>query len=299
MDSQTRTLLRSPLRGAVLSVVATALFSMQDALVKWLSSDFSLLQLLFIRSIVAVPLLLTVLRYRFGWAGLSTNRPWDHVLRAFINLTAFLSYYFAISRMPLADAAAIAMAAPLFMAMLSGLVLAEYAGGRQILALLCGFAGVLLIIQPGGEQIDWLGVGAAILGTTMFALLAIQTRRMSSSETSELMVLGSAASFFVVTGCTMPFVWSSVAPTDFALMILLGIVSVSAQYSIVTSLRYAPVYLIGPLEYTGLLWAIFFGWLLFSDLPNALMLVGAILVIGSGLYILQSERSIQKSESKD
>lgn len=290
MSAPVYALRQMPMRGALYALLASVLFAMQDALVKWLAADFSLFQLLFVRSMVSVPLLILFISYRAGRAGFKTRRPAGHALRAVFNFAAFLSYYFAVSRMPLADAASIAMASPLFMVLLSGLILAEKPQGKQWLAMICGFVGVLFIVQPTGEQVDWPGALAALLGTFMFAALAIQTRRLSASESSELMVLTSASAFLVVTGCLMPLVWHTPGMGDLLLMLFLGLVSVSAQYCIVTGFSYAPVYVVGPLEYTTLLWAIMFGWLLFGDLPTWIMLAGATLVVGSGLFVVFSAR---------
>jgi len=275
-----------PLFGAGLAFVAMSFFSIQDAMVKWLAADYILFQLLFVRSLVAVPLLLFILRFRYGQRALHTSRPQDHAIRATINFAAFLSYYFAISRMPLADVTAIALSAPLFMTALSGPLLGEPADLPRKLALLAGFVGVLIIVQPTADNIDWLGVAAALTGAMLFALLGIQTRRMASSESSELMVFYSASAFLVVTGVLMLSTWKMPVATDFALMLVLGLVSVTAQFCIVHSFRYAQVYVIAPFEYVTILWAIFLGWLLFSDLPTAIMLAGAAIVVGCGLYIV-------------
>lgn len=275
-----------PLLGAGLAFAAMSFFSVQDAMVKWLATDYALFQLLFVRSAVIVPLLFVVLLLRYGQRAFRTDRPHDHAIRATINFAAFLSYYFAISRMPLADVTAIALSAPLFMTALSGPLLGEPADLPRKLALLAGFVGVLIIVQPTAEHIDWLAVGAALTGATLFALLGIQTRSMSSSESSELMVFYSALAFLVVTGIIMLSVWKTPAIGEFTLMLAMGLVTVVAQFCIVHSFRYAQVYVIAPFEYVTILWAVLFGWVLFNDLPTPMMLLGAGIVIACGLYIV-------------
>lgn len=275
-----------PLLGAALAFVAMSFFSVQDALVKWLATDYMLFQLLFVRSTVAIPLLYCVLRFRYGRRAFHTSRPQDHAIRATINFAAFLSYYFAISRMPLADVTAIALSAPLFMTALSGPLLGESADLPRKLALLAGFLGVLIIVQPTADSIDWLGVAAALTGAMLFALLGIQTRRMATTESSELMVFYAASGIFVVTGVIMLNAWKTPEIGEFALMLAMGLVSVAAQFCIVHSFRFAEVYVVAPFEYVTILWAILFGWILFSDLPTPIMLAGAALVVGCGLYIV-------------
>ena len=257
---------------------------------KWLSSDFSLFQLLFIRSIIGVIALWVIIRVRFGWAGLMTRRPGGHLLRALSNLVAFLSYYFAITRMPLADATSLVLGYPLFLALLSGIFLGEHPRGRQVLALIAGFVGVMFVVQPSAENVDWLGVGAAVFGSLMFAVLGLQTRYLSKTETTELMVFSAALSFLVVTGLTLPFVWQPVTVVEFGLMVLMGSAGILGQYCLVSGFRYAPVYLVGALEYTGLIWAILFGWRFFNDFPSLAVLGGAALIVTSGIMIVQAEK---------
>ncbi len=277
-------------RGVVFAGLAAVLFSSQDALVKWLSNDFSLFQLLFVRSIIGVIALWVIIRVRFGWAGLMTRRPGGHLLRALSNLVAFLSYYFAITRMPLADATSLVLGYPLFLALLSGIFLGEHPRGRQVLALIAGFVGVMFVVQPSAENVDWLGAGAAVFGSLMFAVLGLQTRYLSKTETTELMVFSAALSFLVVTGLTLPFVWQPVTVIEFGLMFLMGSAGILGQYCLVSGFRYAPVDLVGALEYTGLIWAILFGWRFFNDFPSLAVLGGAALIVTSGIVIVQAEK---------
>ena len=277
------------IRGVVFAALAAVFFSSQDALVKWLSSDFSLFQLLFVRSTIGVIALCVLIRIRFGWAGLTTRRPGGHLLRALSNLIAFLSYYFAITRMPLADAASLVLSYPLFLALLSGIFLGEHPKGRQVLALIAGFVGVMFVVQPSAEGVDWLGAGAAILGSLMFAVLGLQTRYLSRTESTELMVFSAALSFLVVTGLTLPFVWQPLTVAEFGLMVLMGSSGILGQYCLVSGFRYAPAYLVGALEYTGLIWAILFGWSFFNAFPSLAVLGGAALIVASGIVIVQAE----------
>ena len=275
--------------GALFTLLACLLFSTQDALIKWLSDGYTLLQLLLIRSALSVPLMVLAVRARHGWQGLTTTKPAAHILRAFFNLIAFLSYYFAISRMPLVDAVSIVASYPIFLTLLSGLVLAEHPNGRQILAIIAGFIGVIFIVQPGSSEVDWLGAGAALFGCLMFAALAIQTRRMSVSESTELMLLTGSALILLVSALAAPFLWIQPSANEFALMLLLGLIGLGGQYFLTNGFKYAPVYIVGALEYSTLGWAAFYGWFIFHDLPTATVIAGALLVVGSGLVVLVSE----------
>ena len=161
-----------PLTGALFALVAISFFAVQDVLIKALSGEFSLFQILFIRSVVVTATVFLILYFRKGLAGFATSRKKDHAYRVFYNFTAFVSYYFAVTRLPLAEATAIGLSTPLFMTLLSGPLLGEPADMKRKCILVLGFIGVFIVIQPDFNETDWLGVFAAILGAFMFAMLA-------------------------------------------------------------------------------------------------------------------------------
>ena len=258
-------------------------------MVKWLTLGLPLFQLMFVRAAVAVPIMFVVMRIRYGDQALRTSRPIAHTVRALTNICAFLCHYYAVTRMPLADAVAISLSAPLFVTAMSGVVLGEPADLGRKIALVVGFVGVVVVVQPTGN-VDWIGVGAALLGSALFAVLALQNRYMSSTESTELLVFYGALGFLIVTGVSMPQLWTPPSPKETALMLTLGLVSLSAQFCITHAYRFAPVYVIAPIEYVVILWAVFYGWLLFSDLPTVVMLLGSAVIIASGIYIVRVER---------
>jgi len=277
--------------GGFFTLTGSFCFSIQDALVKWLSSDFALLQLLLVRSAVMIPVFALICFGRWGAQGLVTRRPGAHVLRALFNLMAFLSYYFAISRMPLVVAISIASAYPIILAVLSGIVLSEAPNGRQILAVIAGFIGVLFIIKPTGAEVDWLGAGAALFGCISFAGLGLYTRYLSRTESSELMLLTGAISILIVALISVPWTW--ITPTTDGLLLMLGlsVVALLGQYGITNGFRYAPVYLVGALEYTTLVWAALWGFVFFQEVPASNVMIGAAIVVASGLAVVLSERT--------
>jgi|TARA_B110000116_G_scaffold114787_1_gene99769 drug/metabolite transporter (DMT)-like permease len=277
--------------GGAFTLIGAFFFSLQDALVKWLSSDYALLQLLLVRSSIMVPTFALICLARWGRQGLVTRRPGAHLLRAAFNLIAFLSYYYAISRMPLVDALSIASAYPLILTLLSGLVLAEVPNARQIMAILAGFVGVLFIIQPTGNEVDWIGASAALFGCLSFAALAVYTRHLSKTESSELMLLTGAGCILILSLLSAPFIWSQPSFDDLILMLGLSVAALFGQYALTNGFRYAPVYLVGALEYTALVWAAIWGYLLFHDVPTVVVMIGAAIVVSSGLAVVLSERN--------
>ena len=282
------------LLGGAFTLIGSFFFSAQDALVKWLSTDFSLLQLLLVRSAIMIPVFALICVWRWGPQGLVTRRPGSHLLRAMVNLMAFLSYYFAITRMPLVDAISIASAYPVILAIMSGVILAEVPSGRQIMAVIVGFIGVLFIIKPTGGEVDWLGAGAALFGCFSFAALGIYTRHLSRTESSELMLLSGAIFILLVSLISAPWTWQTPNLSSLLLMLGLSGVALVGQYALTNGFRYAPVYLVGALEYTTLIWAALWGFLLFADVPTVNVVFGAILVVASGLAVVLGERARAK-----
>jgi len=263
---------------------------MQDAMVKWLASDYWLLQLLFVRSIVIVVGIGLFISLKQGLEGFKTVRPGDHVLRTVFNFFAFLSYYLAVTKMPLANATSIAMTAPLFMTALAGPMLGEPVGMKRSLILVLGFIGVLIIIQPTADDLNLSGSLYALGGAFLFAMLGIQSRKMSKSESSELMVFYSAFAFLIVTGIAMVFYWETPEPASLLLMLALGGVTLFAQYTLVHAYQYARVHVIAPFEYITVLWAVLIGWFVFAEPPLPSMIAGASFIILAGLAIWWYEK---------
>ncbi len=273
-----------------LALISMTLFSMQDVLVKWLASEYWLLQLLFVRSVVIVLAIGLFIVAKQGAEGFKTSHPKNHILRTVINFFAFLSYYLAVTKLPLASATSIAMAAPLIMTALAGPLLGEPVGIKRNLILVLGFIGVLIIIQPTADDLNLSGSLYALGGAFLFAMLAIQSRKMSSSESSELMVFYSAVGFLLVTGVCMVFYWETPESGALFIMISLGGVTLFAQYTLVHSYQYARVHVIAPFEYITVLWAVITGWYVFSEAPTSSMIAGASLIILAGLWICWYEK---------
>lgn len=273
-----------------LCLIAMSLFSIQDGIIKWLATDYWLLQLLFVRSIVIVIASGLFISLKQGRAGFKTRRPGDHLLRTFFNFFAFLSYYLAVTQMPLANATSIALTAPLFMTALSGPLLGEPVGIKRQSIMMIGFIGVLIIIQPTATDLNLEGSLLALCGAFLFAMLAIQTRKMGKNENSELMVFYAAFAFVIVTGAFMIFHWQTPTPIALLMMTCIGFITLFAQYSIVQAFQYARIHVIAPFEYITVLWAVLIGWYVFAEKPTSTMLAGATMVILAGLAICWYEK---------
>jgi drug/metabolite transporter (DMT)-like permease len=182
------------------------------------------------------------------------------------------------------------MTAPVFMALLSGPLLGEYARGKVWIAILIGFIGMLLMVSPHGGSTDLTGALMVLGASLLYTLWMIQTRNLASTEASETMVFYSAAGIALATACVMPFYWVTPDTPGLMLLILVGLVSALGHTLLVNAYRYAPVYILGPFDYTALVWAVLFGFLVWGDIPDIMTLAGAALVIACGLYFYLQEK---------
>lgn len=273
-------------------VVAMAVLTVMDATIKWLSADYHTLQILAFRSLFGfIPVLAFVMVAQGGLSALATRRPGAHLLRGLvITATAFL-FFFAVGRLPLADAYAIIFAAPLFLTALSGPLLGEPVGPRRWAAVLVGFVGVLVVLRPGqagGGLID-IGAAAALAGALGYALFGALTRLHSRTETNAALTVWSSLVTLALAGASLPFVWTPPAPADLALLVLTGLLGGVGSILIVRAFAMAPLAVIAPFEYTTMAWGVVLGFVLFGDLPGPWVWVGTAIVVAAGLYILYRE----------
>ncbi|MBX6322312.1 MAG: DMT family transporter [Rhodospirillaceae bacterium] len=271
-----------------IAILTFWLFSSLDAVVKALSARYPVLQLTFVTSLIAfVPILVLVARSG-GPRSVVPRRPGLVALRALL-MTADTMLAFASFRyLPLAEAYTLFFAAPMLMTALSAALLGERVGWRRWSAVVAGFCGVLVILRPGFAALD-VGHVAAIAAALCFALSAIVLRRLGEGESGGALLLSTMAGLVLATGPALPFVYRQPTAEDLALMALGGLLAGLGHIGLVKAFRMAPAAVIAPFQYTQILWALLYGWVVFADVPRPSTLVGAGVIVGSGLYILWRE----------
>ena len=268
---------------------AILLFAAMDTLIKLLTADYPVPQLMFVRSLVALLLVGGYTLWRGGGiAAMRTRRPWGHVWRAFAGLISMGCFFYAFRELPLADVYVLSFAGPLFITALAAPLLGEPVGWRRWAAVVVGFGGVVVMAQPStGAPLVPVLVG--LCAALFYALAALAVRGLSRTETSASIVLYLLLTTTVVSGALTIPVWTAPTAAALGLMALVGAIGAGAQVLLTQAFRRAPPAVVAPFEYTGMLWASLFGWLVFGDLPTAPVLAGAMVIIGSGLYILHRE----------
>jgi drug/metabolite transporter (DMT)-like permease len=264
------------------------LFTLNDAMGKWLVATYSVGQVLLIRSAFAL-LVLAPFLWAAGLAAiLPVDRPRLQLARAVLSTAEVFCFYSAVIHLPLADVMTYWLAAPIYVAALSPFLLGERVGPFRWAAIAVGFLGVLLALAPSGTVAPAATL-VAVAGSLCFALMLITGRSLRGTPDKALVlwqILGALAAGLVLA----PFAWVPPGPLDFLLLGALGIVAMLAHVCVNRALKLADAAVVAPIQYTLLPWAILFGWLFFADAPRATMLLGAGIIIGSGLFIFFREQ---------
>jgi drug/metabolite transporter (DMT)-like permease len=265
------------------------LFSMNDALAKWLSASYPATEMLLLRSILAMVLLAPVI-HRLGWRRLiEVERPWLHFIRAMIGAVETAMFYWAVRKLPLADAMTYYLAGPIYVTVMASLFLREKVGWRRWAAVLIGFLGVVIALGPSATSFGPYAF-IAFAGSIVYSVFLVMTRALR--QTSETVMTAWQIVGGVVVGVVAaPFLWQPVAHWwDATLMAALGAAALLAILSITRSLALAPASVVVPYQYTMIVWAGIFGYFFFSNLPSLQVIVGAAIIIGAGLFIFFREQ---------
>ena len=266
-----------------------ALLMMNNVVVKLLTASVPVGQLLFVRGLfVSIPIAL--LAWRAGGLGsLRIRSLKGQVWRAALTAISTILMTHSLRLLPLADVTAITFAGPLFVTALATWVLGERVGWRRWTAVFVGFTGIVLMTSPTGEAaLRWavfLPLGVALVG----AVRDVITRRMSTTETSVSMLCYTSIGVALSGLATWPFGWTVLEAREVAMMALAACLLGGAQFLAIESFRYAEAAVAAPFKYSEILWAVLFGALVWGHLPDAWIVAGAFLVVGSGLYILHRE----------
>ena len=276
------------MRAVVCMLVGVALLSLNDALIKSLSVGYPVGQLLFVRGLFVIPWILLLAHRAGGMHSLRIKSVKGQALRAVCVIASAFLFVNGLRYLPLADAIAVTFAGPLFITAMAPLVLGEHVGWRRWLAVLAGFAGVLLMVRPGVGAMQWailLPLGATLFG----GMRDLITRRISQTETSVAVLLVTTLVVMSAGLTTAPFGWVPVRASDLWTFAFSGVLLAGAHYLMIESFRQGEAALVAPFKYTSMIWAVLFGFLFFGDWPDALTLVGAVVVVLAGLYIMRRE----------
>lgn len=282
----------TPVRAILMMVGSLLFFAAMDALVKDLGTRYPTMQIVFFRSVFAfVPILLVILHGR-SLNALKVHSVGGHILRSLVGIGAMFCFFHAYARMPLADVVAISFAAPVFVVALSVPLLGEKVGPRRWTAVLVGFLGVLVMIQPDASLLNSVAV-VPLIGTLFFALAMIVLRKLGRTETSVSVAFSFTLACTLASGAVLPFVWTAPDLTDLLLLIAVGLLGGIGQILMTAAFKHGDVAVIAPFEYTAMIWATLLGFVFWGDVPGLNIWIGVAIVMASGLFILFREANLK------
>lgn len=276
---------RNLLLGVLFICLSGLTSPLMNGFAKLLGEHYSSLQVSWARAFGHVLFMLATFVPRFGPRMLRTRRLGRHMLRSSCLFISNLSYFFAITFIPIGKAASINMTGPLMVAALAWPMLGERTSQRRVVAVLIGFLGVLIIIRPGSEVFHWAAL-FVIFSALMNGFYQIFTREIADTEAPETSAIYSSIVGAFGMLLVLPFVWRTPSSLEHvALFCGLGVLGAISHYFVALSLGFAPANIVTPFQYVQMLGSVLVGYLLFSDLPDALTWLGAAIVIASGLYV--------------
>lgn len=277
----------SALAGIAFALAATFLFILQDAGVKWMTAEFAVIQVLFLRSVFGLGYCGITAAARRRRTDLSVARPGLMAARSLINVLAWFLFFTGLQYIDLGTALALFFTFPIFVTALTGPFLAEHVGLRRWGAVGVGFIGALIVLDPRGE-VEWpylLIIGAA----ASWAVVAVMTRKLAATEEPFVILVYTLAFFVAASAAAQFWFWKPVALEDWAFIAVLALCGFGAQFLIITAYARASPATIAPFEYCALIWAAVVGFVVWGDVPTVNAVIGAVVIAASGLYIAHRE----------
>ncbi|HEX8643489.1 MAG TPA: DMT family transporter [Allosphingosinicella sp.] len=286
--------------GILLRIAATTSFAFMAAMIKLgYEAGVATPELAFYRFAFGLPPLLAWIWWTGNPGAWRTQRPMAHIWRAVVGLSTMLLAFSALAYLPLAESTTIGFAAPLFAVMLSALVIKEKVGVHRWSAVVLGLVGVLLVMRPEGRELPATGLMLAVAAAFGVGLVTITIRQIGRTEHPQTTVLWFSLLSMLTLATLMPFYAQLHDGRTWAILLALGTFGGFGQLFLTASLRYAPVSVVVPFDYTQLLWAVLLGWAIFGSRPPTTTWLGAAVIIASGLYTLYREHKLGREKVRD
>ncbi|MGR3494633.1 DMT family transporter [Citreimonas sp.] len=284
-------------KGAVFALMSFGVFSAHDVVVKWLGGSYSPVQIVFFSVLFGFPLV-TVMLIRDAQPGhLRPVRPGWTALRTGAAVITGVSAFYAFSTLPLAQVYAILFASPLIITVLSIPILGESVRLRRWAAVIVGLAGVLVVLRPGATELS-LGHLAALVASFSSATASIIVRKIGQDERNVVLLLYPLLANFALMAAILPFVYQPMPVAHLGGVALMAALAFVASSLVIAAYKSAEAVIVAPMQYSQILWATLYGALFFDEVPDLWTLVGAAIVIASGIYILLRESGQRASRNR-
>ena len=274
---------------ALLAVnAAVACLALHNACIKWLSLDYPIGQIVFLRNLFALlPIAAVIVWGRGGWRLEAANWPL-YLLRAAAILGASASFFLALRFLGLAEATAIGFAAPFIIAALSVPMLGERVGWRRWTLIAVGFLAVLIMLQPGGTAFRAAAL-LPLVAAFCYALSMVISRRLSRTDSDGAVMLLPTVIVLAASLASAPFGWRLPSAADWGLFVAIGLLAGLAFAGITLAYRRAEASLVAPFDYAALIWSALLGWIIWNELPGPMVILGALILVAAGLALILRE----------
>lgn len=268
-----------------------------DSIVKYANQTYEPLQMVWARYFFHMILLVLFLAPKFKMNLVKTNKLGLQVFRSMLLLGATVCFFTALKYIPLADAGAMGSTSPLFVTVLSVFILKETVSFRRWTAVLIGFAGALIILRPGMGIVHpamFLVLGMSVC----YASYQVATRILAGQDSSIVTIFYTSLVGTVVMSAVVPFFWVQPDLFGWGVLVVVGLIGGVSHYLIILAFNYTTASTAAPFSYTQLIWTAIFGYFAFGDLPDELTILGALIIVSSGLYILYRERIVNSAKQQ-
>ena len=276
----------APLRAVVWMVAGCGILTVNDATMKFVTSTLPLGESIFIRGMFTFLPVLAIALYAGGLRTLKIRAWKGQMARGALLGVSTFCFLESLSHMPLAEATSLVFASPILLTLLAPRFLGERVTPREWVAVMAGFAGVVLMLNPTSGDIRWVAL-LPLMAALGEALRDVITRKLVATESSESMLMVSVVAVNVVALGSIGFGWRAPELNEWWWLAFAGLLLGLAHYLMTDAFRYAEATLVAPFRYSGVLWALLAGFIAFGELPDGIALAGAVLVVGSGLYVLR------------
>ena len=276
------------LNGALLALIAMGIFATHDVVVKTLGAHYSAVQIVFFAALLSFPLVSVILLNDGREASLKPRHPWWVTLRMVMTVITGVSAFYAFSVLPLAQVYVILFSAPLLVTILSIPMLGERVGMHRWGAVVAGLIGVIIVMRPGQAELS-AGHIAAIVAAVTSAFASVIVRKIGARERSVVLLLFPMIGNFVATGLALPFVYKPMPIEHLGLMGVIAVFGLVASFLVILAYRAAEAAIVAPMQYSQILWATAYGYFLFGENLDLPTVIGAGIIIASGIYIVIRE----------
>ena len=285
------------LRGILLQILAMLAFTLQGALVRYVGARVPVGEAVFFRSTVALVPLFLFLAWQGKLATIRTNNLRAHISRSFTNVSGMFLNFAGLARVPLADATALGYATPLFTVILAATFLGEVVRLWRWCAVVVGLVGVLIMLSPHighgtSDQEALIGAIFCLSAAFLFGVALTQVRNMTGTESTGALVFFYSVIAATISSATAFWGWVMPVGGDLVALLSIGVLGGIAQILMTESFRHAPAAVLAPFAYTSMIWAVGIGFFWFGEVPEIIVLLGAMIVIGAGLFVIWREHQL-------